>query len=93
MSELEDPKRHTQANLKTEVPIHFECKLNQVIELGPRRHPLVIGEVVHFHVNPECMTGKYINMEKLRPIGRLNGFYCSKLGEILEREFVDGQPR
>jgi hypothetical protein len=29
-----------------EVPIHLECKLNQVIELGPHRHPLVLGEVV-----------------------------------------------
>ena len=28
-----------------EAPIHFECKLHQVVELGPRRHPLVIGEV------------------------------------------------
>ena len=35
-----------------EVPIHFECKLHQVIELGPNRHPLVIGEVVYMHVDP-----------------------------------------
>lgn len=76
-----------------EVPIHFECTLHQVIELGPNKHPLVIGEVVYFHVDPACMTGKYIDMKKLQPIGRLNGFYYMTLGEILEREFFDGQPR
>ena len=76
-----------------EVPIHFECKLHQVIELGPNRHPLVIGEVVYMHVDPACMTGEYIDMKKLDPIGRLNGFFYSTLGEIFERQFDDGQPR
>ena len=76
-----------------EVPIHFECKLHQVIELGPNRHPLVIGEVVYFHVDPACMTAGYIDMTKLDPVGRLNGFRYATLGEILERKFDDGQPR
>jgi flavin reductase (DIM6/NTAB) family NADH-FMN oxidoreductase RutF len=76
-----------------EAPIHFECKLHQVIELGPNRHPLVIGEVVYFHVDPACMTGSYIDMKKLDPMGRLNGFFYSTLGEIFERVFEDGQPR
>ena len=76
-----------------EVPIHFECRLQQVIELGPNRHPLVIGEVVYIHVDPACMTGGYIDMKKLDPIGRLNGFFYATLGEIFEREFDDGQPR
>jgi flavin reductase (DIM6/NTAB) family NADH-FMN oxidoreductase RutF len=75
------------------VPIHFECKLHQVIELGPRRHPLVIGEVVFFHVDPACMTDGYIDMKKLDPVGRLNGFLYTTLGEIFERKFHDGQPR
>ncbi len=76
-----------------EVPIHFECKLERVLELGPNRHPLVIGEVIYMHVDPACMTGKYIDMRKLDPIGRLNGFFYATLGEIFEREFVDGQAR
>jgi flavin reductase (DIM6/NTAB) family NADH-FMN oxidoreductase RutF len=76
-----------------EVPIHFECKLHQVIELGPNRHPLVIGEVVYMHVDPACMTDGYIDMKKLDPIGRLNGFQYSTIGEIFNRKFEDGQPR
>ena len=50
-----------------EVPIHFECKLHQVIELGPNRHPLVIVEVVYFHVYTACMIDGYIDMKKLDP--------------------------
>jgi flavin reductase (DIM6/NTAB) family NADH-FMN oxidoreductase RutF len=76
-----------------EVPIHLECKLERVLELGPNKHPLVIGEVVYFHVDQACMTGKYIDMKKLDPIGRLNGFQYVTLGDILDREFEDGQPR
>ncbi|MGB6535970.1 MAG: flavin reductase family protein [Xanthobacteraceae bacterium] len=76
-----------------EVPIHFECRLDRVLELGPNRHPLVIGEVVLMHVDSACMTNGYIDMRKLNPIGRLNGFFYSSLGEILERKFDDGQPR
>ena len=76
-----------------EVPIHFECKLHQVIELGPNRHPLCIGEVVHFHIDPKCMKNGYIDVKKLDPVGRLNGCFYSSLGEIWEREFEDGQPR
>jgi flavin reductase (DIM6/NTAB) family NADH-FMN oxidoreductase RutF len=44
-----------------EVPIHFESKLERVLELGPNRHPLVIGEVVYMHVDPSCMTNGYIS--------------------------------
>jgi len=76
-----------------EVPIHFECELHQVLELGPNRHPLVIGEVVFFHVDPGCITNGYIDMKKLDPIGRLNGFCYATLGEIFERKFYDGQLR
>jgi len=70
-----------------QVPVHFECKLHQVIELGPNRHPLVIGEVVYMHVDPACMTDGYIDMKKLDPIGRLNGFQYVALGEIFQRRW------
>jgi flavin reductase (DIM6/NTAB) family NADH-FMN oxidoreductase RutF len=76
-----------------EVPIHFECKLERVLELGPNRHPLLIGEVVYIHVDPACMTNGAIDMKKLNPIARLNGFFYATLGNILERQFFDGQSR
>ena len=73
-----------------EAPIHFECKLHQILELGPKRQALVIGEVVYIHVDPACMTGDYIDMRKLDPVGRLNGFFYTTLGDILERKFDGG---
>ena len=74
-----------------EAPIHFECKLDQILELGPKRQALVIGEVVYIHVDPACMTGDYIDMRKLDPVGRLNGFFYTTLGEILERKYEDNR--
>ena len=76
-----------------EAPIHFECKLERVLELGPKRQALLIGEVVLIHVDPGVMTGGYIDMRKLDPVGRLNGFFYATLGEILERQFNDGGAR
>ncbi len=45
------------------------------------------------HVDPACMTGGYIDMKKLDPIGRLNGFQYVTLGDIFHRKFEDGQQR
>jgi flavin reductase (DIM6/NTAB) family NADH-FMN oxidoreductase RutF len=70
-----------------EAPIHFECKLDRILELGPKRQALVIGEVVYIHVDPAVMTNGYIDMRKLDPVGRLNGFFYTTLGDIMEREF------
>jgi len=72
-----------------ESPIHFECRVERTIELGASRHTLVIGEVVLMHVDPAVMTGKYIDMRKLQPVGRLNGYAYTALGEILERKYED----
>ena len=76
-----------------EAPIHFECKLERVLTLGPKRQALLIGEVVYIHVDPAVMTGDYIDMRKLDPVGRLNGFFYTTLGEIIERPFNDGGAR
>ena len=39
------------------------------------------------------MTGGYIDMRKLDPVGRLNGFQYVTLGEIFQRQFKDGGGR
>ena len=75
-----------------EAPIHFECKLERVLELGPKQ-ALMIGEVIHIDVDPAVMADGYIDMRRLDPVGRLNGFFYATLGEILERPFNDGSAR
>jgi flavin reductase (DIM6/NTAB) family NADH-FMN oxidoreductase RutF len=87
------PSVRVKAPRVKEAPIHFECKLERVLELGPKRQALLIGEVVYIHVDPAVMTGDYIDMRKLDPVGRLNGFFYTKLGDIIERKFDDGGAR
>jgi flavin reductase (DIM6/NTAB) family NADH-FMN oxidoreductase RutF len=61
-------------------PIHFECRVAQIIELGsgPGGGSLVLGRVVHLHVDESVLIGTdKIDLEKLKPIGRLAGSgYC-----------------
>ncbi|MGJ9460455.1 flavin reductase family protein [Oceanobacillus sp. CF4.6] len=69
-----------------EAPIAFELELNRIIELGSDY--LIIGNVVQYHIKDEYYLGNYkINLEKLRPLGRLAGDY-SEIQEtfLLPRE-------
>jgi len=61
-------------------PIHFECKVAQIVELGDESGggAVVIGEIVHIHVDESVLyDGDKIDLEKLQPVGRLSGNnYC-----------------
>jgi flavin reductase (DIM6/NTAB) family NADH-FMN oxidoreductase RutF len=63
-----------------ESPIHFECRVEQIVEVGggPGGGALVVGRIVHLHVAPSVMAGEdKIDLGALRPIGRLSGAgYC-----------------
>lgn len=63
-----------------ESPIHFECRLHQIVDLGaePGAGALVLGRIVHLHVDPSVLAGDdKIDLAALRPIGRLSGgSYC-----------------
>ena len=68
-------------------PIHLECRLHQIIELGEERDRLVIGEVVHFHVRDELLAGGRIVTAALRPLARLGGPNYAALGEFMTMGF------
>ena len=55
--------------------IAMECKLRQIIEMSslPMGGSLVIGEVVRFHVDDEYFNDFRIDVDKLRPVGRMAG--------------------
>lgn len=63
-----------------ESPIHYECRLAQIVELGsePGGGNIVIGRVVHVHVSDNLLIDDdKIDIERLQPIGRLAGNgYC-----------------
>lgn len=70
-----------------ESAINFECKLNQIVEVGdgsPGSGFLVIGTIVLFHVDDEVYEDGYVNLERLNPIGRLSGHRYARITDTVE---------
>lgn len=66
-----------------ESPVSFECKLSQIVEVGP--NAVVIGEVVHIHIADEVlMERNRINLEALKPVARLSGPHYARIRETFE---------
>ncbi|RME12546.1 MAG: flavin reductase family protein [Ardenticatenia bacterium] len=63
-----------------ESPIHFECRVVHIYDVGhePGAGSVVIGEVVHVHVADDLLLdGDKIDIRALKPVGRLaGGEYC-----------------
>ncbi len=72
-----------------ESPIHYECKVKQIIEISdqPGGASIVIGSIVHIHVDDGIMFGNdKINLTALKPIGRLMGSGYCRVTDIIEIE-------
>jgi len=70
-------------------PIHFECKLTQIVEIGnnPGGGSVVIGEIVHLHVDERVLFGgDKIDLAALKPIGRLAGSAYVRMTDLFEME-------
>ncbi len=70
-----------------ESPIHFECRMTQIIEVasGPGGGSVVIGRVVHIHVSDEVLFGgDKIDLAKLKPIGRLAGTSYTRVTDVFD---------
>jgi flavin reductase (DIM6/NTAB) family NADH-FMN oxidoreductase RutF len=70
-------------------PIHFECKVTQIIEVGnqPGGGSVVLGEIVHLHVDKRVLIGEdKIDLTELRPIGRLAGSAYVRMTDLFEME-------
>jgi flavin reductase (DIM6/NTAB) family NADH-FMN oxidoreductase RutF len=66
-----------------ESPIHFECKLHQIVDAGDGH--VVIGEVVYMHFDEAIYKeGNYIDVEALQPIARLAGPQYAHLHHFFE---------
>ncbi len=66
--------------------IAMECKLRQIVEMSslPLGGSLVIGEVVRFHVDDEYFDDYRIDVDKLRPVGRMAGFSYTRTTDRFE---------
>jgi len=77
-------------------PIHFECKVAHIIDIGdqPGSGSVVIGRVVHIHVDESVLfDGDKIDLQKLKPIGRLAGSAYCRVTDIFHMERPSSQVR
>lgn len=66
--------------------IHFECRLHQIVTLGdPAASDLIIGEVIHVHVEDELYHEGRIDLAGLSPVSRLAGHTYGTIGETFDR--------
>ncbi|NOZ74262.1 MAG: flavin reductase family protein [FCB group bacterium] len=76
-----EPARKITAPLVREARVRYECVLNRIIPVGdgkPGSGFVVLGEIVLFHVDDALLSQGRIDIQALRPIGRLAGpnGYC-----------------
>ena len=72
-------------------PVHFECRLHQIVTLPGRKpssdHHLVIGHVVAGHTDAAALTADgRVDVVKLRPIARLGYKDYVSVDEIFQME-------
>ncbi|MCC7117306.1 MAG: flavin reductase family protein [Anaerolineales bacterium] len=70
-----------------ESPIHFECKVREIVEISdqPGGGSIVIGTVLHIHVDERVLLGAdKINLAALKPVGRLVGNAYSRVTDLVE---------
>lgn len=66
-----------------ESPIHFECQVVQIVDLGGGH--VVIGRVLHVHVDERVLIGEdKIDVHALKPIGRLAGNAYTRVTDLFD---------
>jgi flavin reductase (DIM6/NTAB) family NADH-FMN oxidoreductase RutF len=72
-----------------ESPIHFECKVKQIIDINdaPGGGSIVIGTIIHIHAEDRVMLGMdKIDLMALQPIGRLMGSGYCRVTDLIQLE-------
>jgi len=64
-------------------PIHFECRLDRIIELGIAPDWLIVGRVLCAHIDGTVIDGLNINPLAWQPIGRIAGATFCRVGELI----------
>ena len=70
-----------------EAKISFECKLNQIVEIGDGTAGsgfVVIGTIVLFHIDDGIYDNGRIITDKLEPLGRLAGNWYTRSTDTLK---------
>ena len=69
-----------------ESPIHFECRVTHIVDVsdGPSGGSIVVGNVVHIHVDDALLMGDKINISELHAIGRLAGAGYARVTDVFD---------
>lgn len=70
-----------------ESPIHFECKLNQVVTISdaPGGGSIVLGTIVHIHISETVYReGNKIDFSAYQPVGRLAGAGYTRVNDLFD---------
>jgi flavin reductase (DIM6/NTAB) family NADH-FMN oxidoreductase RutF len=65
-----------------EAPVSYECKLTQIVEVGS--NAVIFGEVQAIHVREDVYDGRYVNIDALKPVGRLAGNSYCRVNDLFE---------
>jgi flavin reductase (DIM6/NTAB) family NADH-FMN oxidoreductase RutF len=74
-----------------ESPVSMECRLHRIIELGATH--FVVGEILRAHVKDEVLTDGRVDIQKLRPLGRLGGDGYSVVRDVIHLPRPKVEPR
>lgn len=75
-----------------EAKVRFECILEQIVELGEEgaiTTDLLIGKIVHYHIDESIYERGRINNDSLKAVSRLAGSNYAKIGEVFSIERPD----
>lgn len=72
-----------------ESPLHMECKLYEIIDIGSSPHSLIIGEVIAVTTDDSVIADGKIDMNSLEAVGRMGGKWYTKSSELFELQRLD----
>ena len=77
-----------QAARVKESPIHFECKLRDILSYGdkPGAGTLITGEVVKVHIEDRLFDSGRIITKEFKPMGRGAGNDWFKTDSVVEKQ-------
>lgn len=78
------PSEIVSAPRIAESPVHMECKLRTIVELGDVPASLVIGEIVCYHVRESLLVDGVVDVKKLHAIGRLGESIYTRTNDLFE---------
>lgn len=69
-----------------EAPVAFECKLQQLISISEKAGggTVIFGEVTCIHIRDDIYVDGYVQLEQLKPIGRLAGAGYTRVTDLFD---------